>query len=105
MSKRNAKPSAFCTHEEVFPFLPPEIQKLSVAEILAMSRAGNWPPYIKIISQRNPAWFRKSDLLAWAKLKWGTVHPRLVQEMAGAFESRAPSEINAKAFHRRNRNG
>ncbi len=74
---------AFCGFEWR-QYLPEELQAITDAEWLAKSRQSNWAPYFKLLGERSPATFRKSDIVAWFRLKFGVVRPDCLQALLDA---------------------
>jgi hypothetical protein len=84
MSQGNNTNASFCTVEDWHPHLPDELKSLTEAEWQAKSRVGNWIPFMRILGKRSTAYYRKTDVMAWFRLKFGVLHPECVQSLFDA---------------------
>jgi hypothetical protein len=84
MSREEKINPEFCLTEEWAKHLPQQLQSMSEADWRARSRAGSWPNYCTLLSQKSPALWRKSEILAYFKLKFSLVHPECVQALITA---------------------
>lgn len=93
--------SNFIPFDAIRPHLPPELQAIAQEVWLERSRAvpPRFVPYMKINGQRGIAYFRKSDVIGWARATFGATHPESVAAMVTAFGE--PSQTRPKKKVRR----
>lgn len=97
---KETKKFPFCIYEEWAPYVPAELRHLTEADWLAKSRANNFAQYFRVNGQRSPAYFRKKDVLAFFKMKFGTVYPESVASLiAAGFEEAEPAAKHRKWGH------
>jgi len=92
MIKTDMRADPFCLFESWHGCLSEEDQKLPEARWLEWGRTGKWAVYLKIGSQRNRAWYRKTDIYAHFRLRYGVVRPDLLQALIDLNDGFEPAK-------------
>lgn len=99
MSLSNIQDDAYCTTEEWASLLPAQYRCISVASWIAKGNRGTWAKSIKILGERSPAYWLKTEILAHFSEKFGVVHPDAVAALRAspAFREMPEASIQNNA--------
>jgi hypothetical protein len=84
-------PNPFCMTSEFHGCMSEEDRNLTEAKLLEWSRQERMPPYMKIGGQRSKAYWRKTDIYQWFKLRYGVVRPDCLQALIALNDGFEPA--------------
>jgi hypothetical protein len=74
----------YCIFVDWQAHVPEEFQHLTEAQWQAKARRGDGIPYTRPLGSRSRAKYKKSDVSAFFRLKWGVLFPEALQSLIDA---------------------